>query len=219
MPTALDGGWRTVLCRSSPDVAYALYAATTAGRPSASVYAQGTSTARGPDTLRPAVDAPRLDLRRHERSASTSNGHQVATRPRPARSATSRDAPAGSAATTIWPEYFDGRIDEVRVYNRALTRRRSRPTWTAAQPDTDGADRDRRRRPAAARRTSRRARRCATAFSEAMIPATPSPLDLPRSERPGGAPVPATVTYDAIDGKATLTPATALQYGATYTRR
>ena len=29
---------------------------------------------------------------------------------------------------SIWGEFFSGRIDEVRVYNRALTRARSRPT-------------------------------------------------------------------------------------------
>ena len=29
---------------------------------------------------------------------------------------------------SVWGEFFEGRIDEVRIYNRALTNPRSRPT-------------------------------------------------------------------------------------------
>ena len=115
------------------------------------------------------------------------NGVQVAhAGRRPARSRP-RPAPLQIGGNTIWGEYFQGLIDEVRVYNRALTAardpgrheharsrtrtRRRRPrrarsrrpaASSSAQLTLDGGDRQRRRRRATTstarrRRASRRA--------------------------------------------------------------
>ena len=74
------------------------------------------------------VDAPGRDLRRREPAALRQRHAGRRRGPPPARSL------AGSGPLRIggnafaWGEFFDGLIDEVRVYNRALTAARSRST-------------------------------------------------------------------------------------------
>ena len=53
-------------------------------------------------------------------SGSTSTAPRSPRAPRPVRSSP-RPAPLRIGGNTIWGEYFAGQIDEVRVYNRALT--------------------------------------------------------------------------------------------------
>ena len=74
-------------------------------------------------TSRPRTTAPPAPLREREpgRVASHTTGRD--------RRVHRRTQIGGN---TIWGEFFAGLIDEVRVYNRALTHRRSRRTWRAA---------------------------------------------------------------------------------------
>ena len=51
----------------------------------------------------------------------TVNGVQVAARPQTGQIAVSTGA-LRIGGTSLWGEYFPGRIDKVRIYNRALSR-------------------------------------------------------------------------------------------------
>ena len=119
--------------------------------------------------------------------------------------------------TSVFPgEFFQGRIDEVRVYNRALTQAQLQADMTAAAaPDT--------RNPTVAVVTPANlatnvvidARPTAT-FSEAMNPATITTATFELRDG-GGTLVPGTIAYDPLTARATLTPTSALVYGTTYT--
>ena len=95
------------------------------------------------------------------------DGALVGARRRPPARSRPRPESSASAATTIWGEYFAGLIDEIRIYNRALTqaeiqtdmtRASARPTPTApsapATPERDRLDRRRSRSPGARRPTT-----------------------------------------------------------------
>ncbi|HET8755556.1 MAG TPA: LamG-like jellyroll fold domain-containing protein [Solirubrobacteraceae bacterium] len=114
-PTAL--GWRTAIMKERPGgIAYALYASTDTNRPSTEIQAE---------TRAPAAMA--TNVWTHVASTYDGatlrlyvNGGQVAGR------AVSGPITITSGAlriggNTVWGEYFKGLIDEVRVYNRALT--------------------------------------------------------------------------------------------------
>ena len=113
-PTALTG-WRTaILKETTSDIAYALYAVSP--RPSAWL---------GPDGL---TGTAALPVNTWSHLASTYdgatwrlyvNGTQVATR------AYTKAIPVSAGAlrlggNTIWSEWFQGRLDDVRIYNRGL---------------------------------------------------------------------------------------------------
>jgi glucose/arabinose dehydrogenase/PKD repeat protein len=118
-PAAL-GGWRTVLLKErAGGLSYALYGSDDAGGPT--VYGRGTSelgtTGASPLTLNAwthlagTYDGTTLRL--------YVNGTQVATRALSGALA-SGTQPLSIGGNAIWGEWFQGRIDEVRVYNRAL---------------------------------------------------------------------------------------------------
>ena len=121
-PTAL-GGWRTVLLKErAGGLSYALYASEDRGRPT--VYGRAASERRrrpGAAALAARrLDAPRGHVRRHHaapvRQRHAGGDARADGRARPRARRRSR-----SAATRVWGEWFKGRIDEVRVYNRALS--------------------------------------------------------------------------------------------------
>ena len=99
------------------------------------------------------VDAPRRDLRRH---------HAAALRQRHAgrddrggrRRSTPRPLPLKIGGNAVWGEWFDGRIDEVRVYRRALS-----AAEIAGRHEQRRSTRARRRRRARRSRASSRSRR------------------------------------------------------------
>jgi hypothetical protein len=113
-PTALTG-WRTaILKETTSDIAYALYAVSP--RPSAWL---------GPDGLSGTAELP-VNTWSHLASTYDGaawrlyvNGTQVATR------AYTKAIPVSAGAlrlggNTIWSEWFQGRLDDVRIYNRGL---------------------------------------------------------------------------------------------------
>jgi hypothetical protein len=126
-PSAL-ADWRTVLLKENGSgLVYALYASDAASRPSGWVRRSG-------DVNVTASSALPLNTWSHLAVTSDGanvrlfiNGTQVATRASTGAIAVSA-SPLRIGGNAVWSEYFAGLIDEVRVYNRALT---------AAQIQTD----------------------------------------------------------------------------------
>ncbi|HSC92403.1 MAG TPA: LamG-like jellyroll fold domain-containing protein [Gaiellaceae bacterium] len=121
-PTTVSGSWRTVLLKEAGGtMAYALYAAADTGAPSGHVVTGGTERIlRGSSTL-PTAAWSHLAVT-YDGSALRLyvGGTQVAT----SAVAGTVDASTGVlriGGNNIWPEWFSGLIDEVRVYNRALS--------------------------------------------------------------------------------------------------
>jgi hypothetical protein len=116
----------------------------------------------------------------------------------------------------VWSEWFSGAIDEVRVYNRALSASEIQVDMTrAAAPDTD---------PPGIISTSPAdgstgfsvGGSLTVNFDETIDPATitGSTFELRTS---GGALVPASVSYDVLLARATLTPSSPLAFDSGYT--
>ena len=166
----------------------------------------------GRDADRRAVGARRRDLRR-QHARFYVGGVEVASRPSPARRQpnTWRLGAYGDAPTG----FFDGRIDNVRIYDRALSASEIQadmasriqpettpPTVTASTPADGAAGVN-----AAPRRRRRSTSRWRRPRSTRHVPAQERrERRRPRHRR-----------YDAATRTATLTPQTALAYGATYT--
>ena len=121
-PSTFGGAdWRTVLLKEQPNtLAYALYSNADNGRPAGFVRITTDREVRG---------TAALPLNTWSHLAATYgggtlrlyvNGVQVATRAQTGNVATSA-APLRFGGNNVWGEWFAGRIDEVRVYDRALT--------------------------------------------------------------------------------------------------
>jgi hypothetical protein len=119
-PTAISGPWRTVLVKEATGgLAYALYAGEDSGRPSGHAFTASEFDTRGTGALplgawsHLAVTYDGTTLRLFV------NGTQVSS-----RAVSGAMRVTGGAlrigGNAIWNEPFAGRIDEVRVYNRAL---------------------------------------------------------------------------------------------------
>ena len=121
-PTTLGTVWRSVVLKEQPgDLVYALYANSQASRPVGIVYASGAE--------QQAAGTAQLPLNAWTHLAASYdggivrlfvNGVQVGTH------AASGPLPNSTGVlriggNNVWGEWFSGLIDEVRVYNRALT--------------------------------------------------------------------------------------------------
>jgi hypothetical protein len=115
-------GWRTVVLKEAPSgLAYALYANDNLPRWA------GYINTGGPDLSAKSSSALPLNVWSHVAVTYEGttirlyqNGTQVGTQAATGRIiATSGVLRIGG--NTVWPEWFAGRIDEVRIYNRALT--------------------------------------------------------------------------------------------------
>jgi glucose/arabinose dehydrogenase len=120
-PTALGGLWRTVLLKEQPgQLAYALYANTDTSRPSGHVYVGGDRDVRGTAALptnawthlAATYDGSTLRL--------YVNGVQASSLSLVGSILTSSGA-LRLGGNTVWGEWFAGRLDDVRIYNRALS--------------------------------------------------------------------------------------------------
>ncbi len=104
-------------------MAYALYTSSDGTRPSglrggrrATWRVIGTASATGQRRwthVAPTYDGANLRL--------YVNGVQVATTRRSTSAITTSTGALRIGGNSVWSEYFQGRIDEVRIYNRALT--------------------------------------------------------------------------------------------------
>ena len=120
-PTTLSS-WRSILVKERPNhLVYALYANTDTSRPSGEVYVNGVNTdVRG---------TSQLPINTWTHVAVTFDGSNLKIFINGVQSSTK--AVSGSigissnslriGGNTIWGEYFNGLIDEVRIYNKALT--------------------------------------------------------------------------------------------------
>ena len=114
--------WREVILKERPgDLTYSLYANTSSNRPQSDVATTGGDKSAGL--------APQLTAGAWTHLAATydganlrlyKNGVLQTTTAAPGALLTSAN-PLRIGGNTIWGEYLDGRIDEVRVYNRALS--------------------------------------------------------------------------------------------------
>jgi hypothetical protein len=116
-------GWRTVLLKERPSgLAYALYGSTDNNRPSTEARTSVTFESRGPAAL-PAATWSHLAATYDGATLRLYvNGVQVSSVPRSGVS--SLEVGTGAlriGGNTVWGEYFGGLIDEVRIYNRALS--------------------------------------------------------------------------------------------------
>ena len=123
--------WRTVVIKEQPgQLAYAMYSSTDSGRPSGHVFTTGDVGLQGPSAL-PAnawshltTTWDGLTLRLYVNGTQVASGALAGT-------AVASTSPLRIGGNSVWAEWFSGLIDEVRVYNRALT-----PAEIAADRDT-----------------------------------------------------------------------------------
>jgi hypothetical protein len=121
-PTVLGGGWRTVMLKErTGGLAYALYGNEDGNRPSVHSFigvneydARGTAQVPANQWTHLAATYDGANLRLYV------NGTQTATRALTGSMVVSTGA-LRIGGNSVWPEWFVGQIDEVRVYNRALT--------------------------------------------------------------------------------------------------
>jgi hypothetical protein len=120
-PSQVGTDWRTVLLKEQPgNLIYALYAGDGAGRPATHVFTtadrgtNATTTTALNTWTHLAATYDRTTLRLYV------NGTQAATRALTGNLRTSTGA-LRIGGNNIWAEWFNGTIDEIRLYNRALT--------------------------------------------------------------------------------------------------
>ena len=208
-------GWRTILFKEQANnVGYSLYSSNNTNVPRSEAVLGGTArSVNGPSAITTGVWTHLAASYDGSTYRLFVNGTQVAT-----------TATSGNIAVTtgvlrlggnnIDGEFYSGKIDEVRVYNRALTQAEIQsdmnrpvtpdftpPTVTTTTPAAGAVD-----VPIGVQPTAR--------FNELMDPASVSAFELRDA---ANALVPATVTYDDATSTATLVPTAALTYGNTYT--
>ena len=211
------GGWRTgVMKEQGGNLVYGLYTNTTSNRPTVELYVNGS--------VRALTGTTQLVNGTWAHLAATYDGTTIrlfVNGVQAAQLAAAGSMPVSTGAlriggNSIWSEWFSGTIDEVRVYNRALsaseitadmarsiTPDTTRPTIAAQTPGNGSAGIN-----VGSSGTAR--------FSEAMNAGSITTTTFQLKDA-GNAVVPANVSYDPATKTATLTPQAALQYGATYT--
>jgi hypothetical protein len=115
------GGWRSVILKErAGGLTYALYAHENAPRPAATVHVDDDISAAGTGTL--PLNTWSHVAATHDGTAVRLyvNGTLVGTQPAPG-SLSGTTEPLRIGGNLVWGEYFSGRIDEVRIYNRALS--------------------------------------------------------------------------------------------------
>jgi fibronectin type 3 domain-containing protein len=216
-PTALGTAWRTVLFKEqSGDLVYGLYANRNTTRPNGQVYVGGTA--------RELDGTASLSLNTWSHLAMTYdgstirlflNGTQVSQVARTGAVATSTGA-LRIGGNNVWPEWFAGRIDDVRVYNRALTTAQVQADMNQSAAPDSTAPTVASTLPASGASNVLIGANVTARFSEAMNSATIGTASFELRDASGTL-VPAAVSYDSLSATATLAPSVALLYGATYT--
>ena len=215
---AVSSNWRTALFKEQPgDVAYSLYSSTNTNVPRSESVIGGTArSVNGTAPLASGVWSHVAATYDGSNYRLFVNGAQVASTTASGSIAVTTGA-LRIGGNSVWGEWFSGRIDEVRVYSRALSQAEiqtdmnlpvtpdSTPpaivTITPANGSTNaGVD---------TKPTVR--------FSELINQSTLAGGGFELRDS-SNALIPATITYDDLNSTATLSPTTALAYGgATYT--
>jgi hypothetical protein len=116
-----NAGYRTVLMKERPaGLSYALYGAGKVGRPALHAQTSSERSAAGPSALPLATWTHLAGTFDGSTLRLYVNGTQVATRALTGSLAASTEA-LSIGGNAVWGEWFQGRIDEVRVYSRVLT--------------------------------------------------------------------------------------------------
>ncbi len=121
-PTATMTNWRTVIMKEQATTyAYHLTANTDLNQPATGVYVGGASRRLDAGTTIPVNAWTHLTATYDGTTQRLYvNGVQVASRAQTGAIATST-SPLHIGGNSLWGEYFQGYIDEVRIYNRALS--------------------------------------------------------------------------------------------------
>jgi fibronectin type 3 domain-containing protein len=120
-PAALGTVWRTVLMKEqSGNLIYDLYGNTDKGFPETAVWIAGERAARATAGLALNTWAHLASTYDGSTLRLYVNGTQTASLPLSGTVATSAGA-LRIGGNNVWPEWFSGLIDEVRIYNRALS--------------------------------------------------------------------------------------------------
>ena len=217
---AVSSNWRTAVFKEQTgDVAYSLYSSINTNVPrSEAVIGGAARSVNGTAALTSGVWSHLSATYDGSTYRLFVNGAQVASTAATGNIAVSSGA-LRIGGNNVWGEWFSGRIDEVRVYNRALTQaelqtdmnRPVTPDFTAptivSLTPTDGSTN-------AGVDTKPTVR-----FSELIDASTLSGGGYELRDS-SNVVVPATITYDDLTQTATLAPTSALTYGAaTYTVR
>ena len=211
------GGWQTAVVKEQPgNLVYGMYANTSANRSETEVYTgSATQSLVGTGALSAGIWSHLAATYDGNMLRLYVNGAQVSQLLTIGTILTS-NSPVRIGGNAIWGEYFNGLIDEVRIYNRALsateiqndmvrsiTPDTTPPTVTARTPGPGAAGIN--------------VGSSATAtFNELMNPSTITSSTFLLKDA-SNVSVPANVTYDSATSVATLTVQSALVYGATYT--
>jgi hypothetical protein len=216
-PTTLSS-WRTVILKEmSGSLSYALYAYDNAPRPAAYINTGGSDLS--------ALGTAGIALNTWTHLAATYdgttlrlfvNGTQVGSRATTGSIRTSTN-PLRIGGNVIWGEYFSGRIDEVRIYNRALSQAEIQTDMNTAISSSDTT-------PPTVSSISPTSNASGVSidtnvtvtFSEAMDPTTISTSTIELRD-PSSTLVPASVNYNGTTRVATLDPSASLAYSTAYT--
>jgi hypothetical protein len=218
-PTSLSGWTTVILKETSGELVYSLYGASDTARPPSSyVRIAGTTTG--------AVGSALLPVNGWSHLAATYdgatlrlyvNGLQVGSLAVPGSITVSTGA-LRFAGNSVWGEYFAGLIDEIRIYNRALSQAEIQSDMSSSVGGASDTT------PPTVIRTSpangaagvTTSTTVTVTFDEPMDPATINTSSFELRD-PSNTLVPATVTYNATTRTATLTPSAALAFFTTYT--
>ena len=120
-PTALGGAWRTALLKEQPgQLVYALYAHNDVSRPSGHLFTTGDLFSNGTAAL-PLNAWTHLAMSWDGTTQRLYvNGAQVASRAL-AGTLPNSTGVLRFGGNGVWSEWFAGRLDEIRIYDRALT--------------------------------------------------------------------------------------------------
>ncbi len=208
--------WQTAVAKEQPgNLVYGIYSNTNTNRPSTEVFVGGST--------RSVAGTGAVPLGVWSHLASTYDGTTLRLYLNGAQ--VSQLAASGSILTStsplriggngIWSEWFNGLIDEVRVYNRALSAAEIQGDMLRSiTPDTVAPTLTAKTPTAGAAGINVGVAATAT-FNEPMSPASISSSSFQLRDG-SSALVPVNVTYDSGTNVATLSPQSALQYGATY---
>lgn len=120
-PTATMSSWRNVLLKEqSGGLAYALYANSDSNQPIASLNVGGDQNLPGGSALTANTWTHLAATYDGAAERLYVNGNQVASKAQTGNMTVSSGA-LRIGGNSVWSEFFKGRIDEIRIYNRALS--------------------------------------------------------------------------------------------------
>jgi PKD repeat protein len=120
-PTTTPSKWRIIIMKEQPgDAVYYLAANSSSNRPATGVYISGERILYGGSRLAANTWTHLAATYDGQTQRLYVNGSQVSQRAQTGQIRVS-SSPLRIGGNSIWGEYFQGRIDEVRIYNRALS--------------------------------------------------------------------------------------------------